>query len=71
MKTCCRCHQPKPYAAFSRNRNRPDGHEYYCKACRKTRTAEQERAYYAAHRETILAQRKLRRFTAVLAGVKR
>ncbi len=33
MKTCTKCNQPLPLAAFQRNRSRPDGLQSYCREC--------------------------------------
>lgn len=35
MKTCTKCKITKEYAAFSKNKNRPDGYGEWCKSCRK------------------------------------
>lgn len=34
-KLCGRCQQVKPVEAFSKNRNRPDGLQSYCKECNR------------------------------------
>lgn len=41
-KVCPDCRELKPVTAFSRNRARPDGLQFYCKACYSARAA---RAY--------------------------
>jgi hypothetical protein len=33
MKTCSRCNEEKPLAAFSINRTKPDGRGHACKSC--------------------------------------
>lgn len=33
MKQCSKCSVVKPIEAFSRRRNRPDGHHYHCREC--------------------------------------
>lgn len=38
MKTCPRCAQEQALEGFSRDRRRPDGHDVYCKQCRKAAT---------------------------------
>ncbi len=34
MKTCKRCGETKPFAAFSRCKKATDGHQTYCKQCK-------------------------------------
>ena len=47
LKTCARCVSSKPPEAFTRDRNRPDGLNPYCRDC----TRERNRAYDAQNRE--------------------
>src|SRR5258706_11801005 len=51
MKTCCRCHQPKPTEAFSKDKSRPDGLQPRCKECQ----IELRTKWGAANREMISA----------------
>jgi len=53
-KRCSKCKEVKPVSEFYKDRSRPDGYMYSCKACRKVRYAE----YREEHREEIAAQRK-------------
>lgn len=53
-KFCGKCKEVKPRAAFFNDRGRPDGLDFYCKACVKT--------YYGNHkREALMAERRARR----------
>lgn len=36
MKTCSRCRETKPLSEFGKDKNRPDGHNTWCKPCRRT-----------------------------------
>lgn len=33
MKTCSKCQKEKPLEEFPKNKNKPDGYQYYCKVC--------------------------------------
>lgn len=56
MKECKYCKTMKNYEEFSKNKNRKDGYQYYCKPCSsrltmKTRDADNYQAYQETHRE--------------------
>ena len=40
MKTCNKCKTEKPFEAFSKNKNKKDGYNLYCKECLKLRYLE-------------------------------
>lgn len=44
-KTCSRCREPKPRTAFGRDRQTPDGLNYYCREC----AAEKQRLWVSAN----------------------
>ncbi|MEU2002008.1 HNH endonuclease signature motif containing protein [Rhodococcus sp. NPDC019627] len=56
MKTCNRCKQEKPFEEFGKLTHAPDGLQYTCRGCRRSR----QRAYYAANREAFAAKGKVR-----------
>ena len=47
LKTCSRCHLPKPRSTFHKNRSRPDGLASVCSACKRLDNA----SYHAAHKD--------------------
>lgn len=71
-KRCFRCGRERPVRHFHRDRTKPDGLCGDCKQCRRVvkqardrRQAEAkrayQRAYYAAHRDTLLARQRAAR----------
>jgi len=50
VKRCTTCKQAKPVSEFYKDRSKPDGHTYDCKACRKV--------YYEVNRDVRLAYQK-------------
>jgi hypothetical protein len=46
-KVCSRCKLPKPITDFAKSKNRPDGHQYWCKLCKKN----QDSQYYQSNKE--------------------
>lgn len=59
MKICTRCGCEKPFSEFPRDRQKRDGLDYRCKACRRIQSS----AYHAANREALVAAHK-RRYSA-------
>jgi hypothetical protein len=51
MKNCSRCGDEKPLVEFYRNRNHPDGHTTYCRACSNSYVAEWKRQHPERVRE--------------------
>jgi len=49
MKTCFRCHQPKPFTEFHKQRQKPDGYRPICKQCRSLDST----TYYNTNREDV------------------
>lgn len=62
MKTCKRCEETKPFAAFSPRRDARDGLAYWCTSCKTAATrssprrAEVTRAYYERNKTACLAR---------------
>jgi len=50
MKRCRKCGQTKSYSSFGKNRDAKDGHQGWCKECRKM--------HYQANRDKVLAYHK-------------
>jgi len=48
----------KPLEEFYKDRSRPDGYMYHCKACHKVCYAARNKEYYKEHREEIRAYQK-------------
>lgn len=49
MKTCFRCHLPKPLSEFHKQAQKPDGYRPVCKQCRSFDSAN----YYSTNREYV------------------
>jgi hypothetical protein len=55
LKECASCKDIKDIKMFSKDKNRPDGHFVYCKACVKIRSRER----YLKNTESILKKNKM------------
>ena len=62
MKTCTKCGEEKPLADFTRDKSKRDGRRPSCRGCRASQRAESadrwrkySAAYYAEHREQVIA----------------
>jgi hypothetical protein len=53
MKTCCKCRAVKPLAEFYKQRDKADGHQSACKACK----AECQAAYHAKNTDRVRASK--------------
>ena len=49
MKRCTKCEQTKPLSEFRKNKNSPDGHQYYCKSCASIQT----KTNYVAYKDKV------------------
>lgn len=57
MKVCAKCKKAKPLEDFYKNPHYAGGRTAYCKKCLR----EKQKAYYASHREQVLARQKKER----------
>lgn len=51
VKTCSKCDEEKPTSEFGKRKDRPDGLQYHCKACKKASNS----AHYKANAEKVKA----------------
>lgn len=49
-RTCAACKRTMPIAAFKRNRSKPGGYDYRCRACHRDAEAARRRRDPATHR---------------------
>jgi hypothetical protein len=56
-RVCPGCHVLTEESGFARDRSKTSGHRSYCRDCDRQRA----RAYYAAHRDELYAQREAAR----------
>ena len=54
MKTCARCHFPRPFSDFHRDCTSKDGHKSYCKPCNEIYRVEYRKRYPTRQRSSRL-----------------
>lgn len=60
-KRCPACDTLKPVTDFYRDKARPGGYEAYCKICKRGHNQTNNAAYYAKHRERLIAKAQERK----------